>query len=327
MKEFGIVAGTRTKWLSKLIKDACIAEGATEEEAECCGNKIHNIFFKKDSKPKKKKSEDDAQEDEGDSSEDLKNNTLIFLSPNEISRVAKAFKEAGFSPDMVIKEKDKKKQAKELVKIISREIDSKKQHMDAFDIALFGRMVADAAQLNVEAAASFSHAISTHKVSNEVEFFTALGDEEEGETGSSHLGSLEFNSATYYRYVCLDLGQLCASIGQLEMPSAVEAFTKALFLAVPQARQSTMSGASQWDYAKIFVRKGQRLQMAFETALECKGRGFLQPSINELDTQLKAKEKRAGSLFGKIAEYTFGDSDFSIDDLASALKQHVEATV
>jgi len=35
--------------------------------------------------------------------------------------------------------------------------------VDALDIALFGRMVAKATDMNVEAAASFSHAISTHK--------------------------------------------------------------------------------------------------------------------------------------------------------------------
>ena len=53
-------------------------------------------------------------------------------------------------------------------------------------------MVAQAAELNIEAAASFSHAISTHKVSNEVEFFTAL-DDLSIEPGAAHMGSLEFN--------------------------------------------------------------------------------------------------------------------------------------
>ncbi|WP_284963928.1 type I-E CRISPR-associated protein Cas7/Cse4/CasC, partial [Enterobacter hormaechei] len=66
--------------------------------------------------------------------------------------------------------------------------------LDALDIALFGRMVAKAADMNVEAAASFAHAISTHKVSNEIEFFTAWDDcKTEDESGSAHMGSLEFN--------------------------------------------------------------------------------------------------------------------------------------
>ncbi len=326
MNELGIVAGTRTKWLSKLIKEACIAEGASEEQANCCANKIHSIFYKEKENAKTKSKKDAEPEAEDESSESKQNSTLIFLSPNEISKIAKAFKEAGFSADEVIP-KDQKKQVSALVEIINRKIDSKIRPMDAFDIALFGRMVADAAHLNVEAAASFSHAISTHKVSNEVEFFTALDDLESKTPGASHLGSLEFNSATYYRYVSLDLGQLCESIGESEMPRAVEAFTKALFLAVPGARQNTMSGASQWDFAKVFVRKGQRLQISFETSIKSKEGGFSQSSIDELKNQLAVKEKRAGSLFGKIAEYTFGDSEFSIDDLTSALRKHVEGAI
>lgn len=88
---------------------------------------------------------------------------------------------------------------KELAKIAKKALNPA---LDALDIALFGRMVAKAADMNVEAAASFAHAISTHRVSNEVEFFTALDDLQE-EPGSAHMGSLEFNSATYYRYVSL----------------------------------------------------------------------------------------------------------------------------
>ena len=68
-------------------------------------------------------------------------------------------------------------------------------------------MVANAAEMNVEAVASFSHALSTHQISNEIDFFTAL-DDRPTEAGSAHMGTLEFNSATYYRYVSLDLGQL-----------------------------------------------------------------------------------------------------------------------
>jgi CRISPR system Cascade subunit CasC len=186
-------------------------------------------------------------------------------------------------------------------------------------------MVAQAADLNVEAAASFSHAISTHKVSNEVEFFTAL-DDCATEPGSAHMGSLEFNSATYYRYVSLDLGQLWQTLAGQNLAEAVENFTKALFVAVPAARQATQSGASPWEFAKVLVRKGQRLQVPFETAVKLKDRdsgGFLQPSIEAMSSYLARQEKLHGSLFGKQAEYTYGQDDgFSIDDLIARLREH-----
>jgi CRISPR system Cascade subunit CasC len=218
----------------------------------------------------------------------------------------------------VITKTDQKKQAKEITALIGKVSET----VDAVDIALFGRMVAQAAELNIEAAASFAHAISTHKVANEVEFFTAL-DDCATEPGAAHMGSLEFNSATYYRYVSLDLGQLARTLSSQSLPEAVEAFSKALFLAVPVARQSTQSGASPWGFAKVLVRRGQRLQVPFETAVKAENGGFLEPSIEALTRYLSRQEKLHGSLFGKIAEYTYGQDDaFSIDDLISVLKRH-----
>ena len=215
-----------------------------------------------------------------------------------------------------------KKKEKEAYKVVKDNLDPS---LEGVDIAFFGRMVAKASDLNIEAATSFSHAISTHKVSNEVEFFTALDDlQTEAESGSAHMGSLEFNSATYYRYIGLDLGQLYQSMSGQLLPETIEQFTKALFVAVPAARQKTQSGASPWAFAKILVRKGQPLQIPFETAVKVKDGGFLQPSIDALKTWLSKQEKMHGSLFGKLAEYSYGeDDDFSIDDLVSGLQQHV----
>ena len=59
--------------------------------------------------------------------------------------------------------------------------------------------------------------------------------------------------------------------------------------------------------------------------VKAKDGGFLQPSIQALTDYLSKAEKLHGSLFGKQAEYTFGEDDsFSIDDLVAALKKHVE---
>jgi len=321
MHDFGIPHGSRTKLISLLIENACKEKGATDEQAKVCGDKFEQVFIKKkeDKKPKKAKEGEEAGSNENVPSSQEKTDTLLFLSPNEASVIADAFASKNFEPDAVIINKDTKKQAKEIAALLSPYFGK----TDAYDIALFGRMVAQAAELNIEAAASFSHAISTHKVSNEVEFFTALDDLSE-ETGSAHMGSLEFNSATYYRYISLDLGQLWQIIGSENLAAAVDNFTKALFLAVPSARQTTQSGASPWEFAKIYIRKGQRLQVPFETAVKAKDGGYLQPSITALTDYLTHKEKLAGSLFGKQKEFTFGeDSSFSIDNLVSELTGYV----
>ncbi|MFI0547190.1 MAG: type I-E CRISPR-associated protein Cas7/Cse4/CasC [Brachymonas sp.] len=286
LPDFGIKLGTRTKQAASIFAQACQQAGASEEQAQTCGKAIADQII---------------------------DDTLLFISDSEAAAFAAYAQENGFDASKL---KDK-----ELAKIAKKSINPA---VDALDIALFGRMVAKAADMNVEAAASFAHAISTHRVSNEVEFFTALDDLAQ-EPGSAHMGSLEFNSATYYRYISLDLGQLAQTLGADDLKKAIAAFTQALFVAVPSARQTTQSGASPWEFARVLVRKGQRLQVPFEQPVKAQGAGFLQPSVQELKAYLDKKEKLAGSLFGKLAAYDFGeDENFSIDALVAALQSHVQ---
>lgn len=285
MQEFGIKLAARTKKAEELFVSACLEAGASDEQARECGEKMASLLI---------------------------DDTLLFISETEARAFAEYAREKEFDASKL---KDK-----ELAKVAKKALNPA---VDALDIALFGRMVAKAPDMNVEAAASFSHAISTHKVSNEVEFFTAL-DDLQTDPGSAHMGSLEFNSATYYRYISLDLGQLTQTLDEESLPEAVEAFTKALFVAVPNARQTTQSGASPWEFARVLIRRGQRLQAPFETPVKARDGGYLQPSIDALRTWLDKKEKLSGSLFGKLAAYDWGeDESFSIDDLIAALKDKV----
>lgn len=282
---FGVKLATRTKQAQTLFVTACKAAGAADDIADACGAKMAEV---------------------------LADDTLLFISDTEATAFAAYAQEQGFDAGK-LKDKDLAKVAKKAMN----------PAVDALDIALFGRMVAKAADMNVEAAASFAHAISTHKVSNEVEFFTALDDLQE-EPGSAHMGSLEFNSATYYRYVSLDLGQLAQTLAVDDLKSAIGAFAKALFVAVPSARQTTQSGASPWEFARVLVRNGQRLQVPFEQPIKARGEGYLAPSIEALKGYLDKKEKLAGSLFGKVAGDDWGEhEDYSVDHLIADLQSHV----
>ncbi len=285
MQEFGAKLGMRTKHIAETVAKACTNQSATDEQALACGASIAS-FLSKD--------------------------TLLFFTENEAVAFAEYAKENNFDASK-LKDKDVHKVAKKALN----------PAIDGIDIALFGRMVAQAAELNVEAACSFAHAISTHKVSNEIEFFTAVDDiQHEGDSGSAHMGSLEFNSATYYRYISLDLGQLYQTLNGQYLPEAIEAFVKALFVAVPTARQTTMTGASMWDYAKVLVRKGQGLQVSFDKPVKAKSEGYVQPSIEALNTELAAKEAMAGSLFGKLAEIELPKNN--VDDLIVLLKSFAQ---
>ena len=337
----GVELGIRTKLLSDLISEACEKLGATAEQAKACGNKIQKIFVK--AEPKKKGENETESKKKAEDETDSKTNTLMFLAPSEIVKIAEAFKEKNFDLSKFKKDskeseektgKSKKDKggdfsANDLVEIIGKPKFSQVESLDGLDIALFGRMVAQATSMNVDAAASFSHAISTHKVVNEIDYFTAVADYPKESQGAAHIDSLEFNAATYYRYISLDLGQLYESLGGDQFfTQAISSFIKALYVAVPSARQTTQAGACPWDFAEVLVRRGQGMQLSFETPIIKKNvnEGFLQPSINYMKNALEKKEKLSGSLFGLVRKFEFGEDDnFSIDNLIdgvlSAIKE------
>ncbi len=283
MAGLGVKLAQRTKHSAELFSQACLALGATQDQAQACGTKI---------------------------SESLSKDTLLFISQTETEAFALYAQQHQFDAEK-LKEKELGKVAKAALTPAT----------DALDIALFGRMVAKVEEMNVEAAASFSHAISTHKVTNDIDFFTALDDRPaDGEQGSAHMGTTEFNSATYYRYISLDLGELARHMEIPDVYLAIKAFTQALFMAVPSARQTTQSGASPWDFARVVVRQGQRIQVPFETAIKAKDGGFLAPSIEALTSHLDKFDKMAGSLSGKKATFDWGlNESFTLDNLVDSL--------
>jgi len=95
-------------------------------------------------------------------------------------------------------------------------------HCDAVDIALFGRMTTSEAFEDVEAAMQVAHAISTHAVVNEVDYFTAVDDLGKAGGGAGHVDEAQFNSACFYKYFCLDWDQLLLNLAGPE-PDASDA--------------------------------------------------------------------------------------------------------
>jgi CRISPR system Cascade subunit CasC len=218
---------------------------------------------------------DKAAEKKGE----LKVKTLMFLSPAEVDAVAEAL--AG------IVRKDPK--AKELEKAVAKACKSVCLK-DAADIAIFGRMVASDHSLTLEGAGLFSHALSTHKADNDIDFFSAVDDlQPQEEAGAGMTGTLEFTSAVYYRYVGLNLGLLWDR-DHLETFSAedrrrvVDAFLRASILAVPGARKNSMNAHTLPGYVLGVVKeKGQPLQLvnAFENPIRPKN-GLMEASIEAL---------------------------------------------
>lgn len=103
MHDMGITHGTRTKFISRLIANACLINGATAGQAQACGDKIEGAFIKKkEAKNSKKVAIGDNAAETMEESISEKTDTLLFLSPNEVQILALAFKEKDFNPNEII---------------------------------------------------------------------------------------------------------------------------------------------------------------------------------------------------------------------------------
>jgi CRISPR system Cascade subunit CasC len=129
----------------------------------------------------------------------------------------------------------------------------------AVDVALFGRMIAENAHFNVRAACQVAHALSTHRLQLEVDYFTALDDLKPGEQpGADMIGLNEFHSSCFYRYCLLSLTQLQDNLGGNSnlARQAMRAFLQAAISAVPSGRQASMAAHSPPGLVLAVVRRG-----------------------------------------------------------------------
>src|SRR6185503_11754224 len=102
--------------------------------------------------------------------------------------------------------------------------------------------LADLPERNISAACQVAHALSTNKVSMEFDYYTAIDDRKPDDTaGADMIGTVEFNSACFYRYANLDVDQLRANLGDdtALARQTVEAFVRASVSAIPTGKQNS----------------------------------------------------------------------------------------
>jgi CRISPR system Cascade subunit CasC len=163
------------------------------------------------------------------------------------------------------------------------------------EVALFGRMIADKPEWNVEAACQVAHAISTHRVAMDFDFFTAIDDlKKDSESGSDMMGTIQFNSACFYRYAVLDAAALLRNLGgdeQSELCAAsIRAFLEAFVMARPSGKQNSMAANTLPSTVIFSVREnGSALSLAnaFEDPVVSKSRsGFIGESSSAMMNHL-----------------------------------------
>lgn len=128
-----------------------------------------------------------------------------------------------------------------------------------------------------------AHAISTHAVHNEYDYFTAVDDcTSEDNSGAGHLGTVEYNSSTLYRYATVNAAELVRYLGE-DTPKAVRNFAEAFITSMPTGKQNTFANRTRPDAVYVTVRRDQPVNMAgaFEKPVITKG-GYVEQSIKSL---------------------------------------------
>ncbi len=153
-------------------------------------------------------------------------------------------------------------------------------------LSLFGRMVANDPDLNVDAAVQVAHALSTHAVDPEFDFYTAVDDYNPAdESGAGMMGTIEYNSSTMYRYATVSLDGLNENLGDPEATvRAVEAFLTGFVKAMPSGKQNTFANATLPHGVVVMARDGQGVSLvgAFEDAIRLSDNGYIHSSCEAL---------------------------------------------
>ncbi|NPV75790.1 MAG: type I-E CRISPR-associated protein Cas7/Cse4/CasC [Anaerolineae bacterium] len=242
---------------------------------------------------------------------------LLFLSQFEIEQIANDLKEINDSDEI-------KKYTESFAKTM-------KNRPGAPDIALFGRMLADRPETNVDAACQVAHAISTHAVNMDMDFFTAVDDLQDREvTGAGMMGIAGFNSACFYRYACIDYDQLKENLrGDAVMArKTIEAFLRASALAVPTGKQNSHAAQNPPSFYMSVVRKdgsAWSLANAFEKPVYPGEAGLVNASVVAIDRYWK----KLSGFFSSDAQPVVAalDGEIAFDSLKDAQVNTFEAWI
>lgn len=251
---------------------------------------------------------------------------LLFLGQREVSGIADVIHErwdalsvAEAQPSEGKKAGKAKKQAAEGIDPeIRKALEKIFNGGKALDVALFGRMLADMPEKNQHAACQVAHALSTHAVEREFDFYTAVDDlKPEDTAGADMMGTVEFNSACFYRYAVVDWAKLGENLQQDSELAAkgLRAFLEGFVVAEPTGKQNTFAAHNPPEFVLATVRRNtapRNLANAFETAIRARD-NLTRSSANALLSKAKVLQAAYG---GETAAFVLDLSGAEIGDVA-----------
>lgn len=207
---------------------------------------------------------------------EMKTSALLFLSQVQIEKLAQL---ALTHADTL--EQDKKEVKSQLTRILKKD--------NSLDLALFGRMVADDANLSTYASSQVAHAFSVNTIEPEYDYFSAADDDSHTQ-GSAMLDAVGYNSSTLYRYANINLSALKHNLGDAEdvFIKGIKFFIKDFALSMPTGKENSYANKTLPYYVLAVIRDDTpvNLASAFESAIDS-NHGFMQLAINRLEEENK----------------------------------------
>ncbi len=180
------------------------------------------------------------------------------------------------------------------------------------EIALFGRMVASTPDLNVDAAVQVAHAISTHAIDPQGDFYTAVDDAKgrDEDSGAGMMGTIEFASATLYRYAAVGLELLAENLGDVPLTGeAAAAFVKGFALSLPSGKKNSFAADTLPSAIVITLRDTRPLSLvgAFERPVRATNDGFVAASVDRMAQHAAQVQESFG--LEPVRQWVVGSAD------------------
>lgn len=278
--------------------------------------------------------------------DDGKTQYLIFMGRDEIKSIADICLEhyeelleiapkerANDKGEEELSEKEIKKAVSNVPKEIQKALDKILYGGKAADLALFGRMLADLPEKNIDASSQVAHAISTHKVGVEFDFYTALDDLKPDDiSGADMLGVIEFNSACFYRYLNINVDKLNENLQkdrELTM-TTVDAFLRSAIEAIPSGKQNSFATHEKPDFVLTVVREGNLCSLANAFAKPVKAtrdKSLIENSIEELVKRWKKIADVYGNNTKAVNLVSLAGEDVDLGDLKEANAESFEELI
>lgn len=273
--------GVRTKRLYEKLVTHLIEGGASDKDAAAAAEKVAAIFGKLDA-PRKEGALRVAT-------------TLAFISPEEWALAEELATKAVAGEGLPTE--------RELGKKVLRRADG------AVDIAMFGRMLADNADFNRDAAVQVAHAITTHGAQAEEDWFSAVDDLNKiEETGAGHLGEIAFGSGVFYQYVCVNCDLLIENLnGDKDLAAkGMQALVRALAQSTPRGKQNTFAHHPRAHYilAEAGSQAPRDLSGAFFDSI--KKQPWLESSVTALTSTRDAIDAAYGKVWDEACDLHVG---------------------